>query len=554
MKDTPLIVQSDRTMLLDVHHPDAEACRMDLIRFCSLVKSPEHIHTYRIDPISLWNGESLGVTPKEIVDTLEKWSRYPVPDSVLFFVNDMAGRWGKVVMEETEDPAYVRLIVKDQRVQREILSSKQIASLFASKGDGSFLIESYLRGEAKLRLIKAFWPVDDRIPLTEGVHVPMCFRSTSLSGKPFSLRDYQTEAADSFLGDGRRGSGYGVLVLPCGSGKTIIGMEVMMRLATRTLILTTNVAAVHQWIDELTDKTTLTKEMVGEYTGGRKETKQVTVCTYQVLTWRADKKGPFPHLDLLAKGDWGLVIYDEVHMLPAPVFKVTASLQAIHRLGLTATLVREDGREDEVFSLVGPKRYDAPWNELQEKGFIAEAFCHEIRIPLPSDLEIPYATADKRQKYRIASENPVKLEVVESLVASHPDDHILVIGQYIGQLEAIARKTGWPLITGKKGNGEREELYGRFRSGELKVLVVSKVANFAIDLPDASVAIQVSGTFGSRSEEAQRLGRILRPKQRSSNFFTLVTRYSVEEEFSLNRQKFLAEQGYSYDLSIWGDP
>jgi DNA excision repair protein ERCC-3 len=325
----------------------------------------------------------------------------------------------------------------------------------------------------------------------------------------------------------------------------------MERLTTKTLIVTTNVAAVHQWINEILDKTTLKKDQVGEYTGEKKESKEVIVCTYQVLTYRPDKDGPFPHLELLTKGNWGLIIYDEVHMLPAPVFKVTAELQAVYRVGLTATLVREDGREDEVFSLVGPKRFDVPWNELQQQGFIAEAYCHEVRIDLPKEQEIPYAIGTKREKYRIASENKRKLEVVQALVDRHPDDFILIIGQYLDQLKNIADHFGLPIITGSTPNIKREALYRDFREGRQRILVVSKVANFAIDLPDASVAIQVSGTFGSRSEEAQRLGRILRPKNRSSFFYSVVTRYSSEEEFAANRQKFLAEQGYSYEIEVW---
>ncbi|MFA6892241.1 MAG: DNA repair helicase XPB [Sphaerochaetaceae bacterium] len=553
MKDTPLIVQSDRTLLLDVHHPQAEACRKDLVRFSSLVKSPEHVHTYRLDEISLWNAVSLGCSVDWILSTLDEWSRYPVPETVTFFVSDMAGRFGKIVMEETDDPLHYRLSVKMDRIAKEIAASKSLAKILSPCDGANFLLEKYQRGEAKLLLVKLGYPVDDRIRLTDGFPVPMRLRDVCLrTGKPFSIRDYQKEATDALLGDGQGGSGFGIIVLPCGSGKTIVGMEIMARLSTRTLVLTTNVAAVHQWIDEIKDKMEVPDNAIGEYTGEKKETRPITVCTYQVLTYRPDKEGPYPHMELLTKGGWGLVIYDEVHMLPAPVFKVTAELQAVHRVGLTATLVREDGREDEVFSLVGPKRYDRPWGELQAKGYIAEAFCHEIRIDLPEELEVPYAIAEKRQKYRIASENPRKIDVVKNLVTDNPDDFILIIGQYLEQLEAIQKALGAPIITGSTPTKEREALYKEFKEGKKRVLVVSKVANFAIDLPDASMAIQVSGTFGSRSEEAQRLGRILRPKERSSRFYTLVTRFSCEEEFSANRQKFLSEQGYRYDISVWG--
>lgn len=551
MQDTPLIVQSDKTLMLDVHHPLCEACRNDLVRFCELVKSPEHMHTYAISPISLWNAASSGIAVEEIIDCLNRWSRYPVPENILIYVRDMASRWGMIKMTNSEDPRYHLLIVDSPRIKAELMQRKALSNLLVVRNEHSFMLEAYSRGEVKLQLIKLGYPVDDRIPLERGIPLDIKFREKTLSGKDFSVRPYQSQAGDALVGDRGPGTGFGTIVLPCGSGKTVVGMYVMQKLCTRTLIITTNVAAVHQWINELKDKTTLSSDQIGEYTGDRKEPKEVTVCTYQVLTYRPDKEGPFPHLELLTQGRWGLIIYDEVHMLPAPVFKVTAELQAVYRVGLTATLVREDGREDEVFSLVGPKRFDVPWNELQAQGFIAQAYCHEIRLDLPKELEIPYALATKREKYRIASENPLKLEVVKDLVSRHPDDFILIIGQYLDQLKQIADEFKLPIITGSTPNSKRDELYRAFRSGECRILVVSKVANFAIDLPDASVAIQVSGTFGSRSEEAQRLGRILRPKNRSSFFYSVVTRYSNEEEFAANRQKFLAEQGYAYEIEVW---
>ena len=551
MNDKPLIVQSDKTMLLDVHHALAEACRADLVRFCELIKSPEHVHTYALSAISLWNAASSGVSSKFICERIQFWSRFPVSDSVLFYINDMASRFGQVVLTESEDPMYYQLEVKTDRIRTELMARKNIAKMFIVKGVRSFLIEKYYRGEVKLQLIKLGYPVDDRIVLQRGAFIPMHLKQTTAKGEPLVIRPYQMQAGQALLGDLGPGCGYGTIVLPCGSGKTVVGMNIMSLLQTRTLVITTNIAAVHQWIAEILDKTDLKPEQVGEYTGEKKDPKEVTVCTYQVLTYRPDKDGPFPHLELLTKGEWGLLIYDEVHMLPAPVFKITAELQAVYRVGLTATLVREDGREDEVFSLVGPKRFDVPWNELQQQGFIAEAYCNEIRVDLPPELEIPYALANKREKYRMASENPLKLDVVKALVARHPDDFILIIGQYINQLETIATAFNLPIITGSTPNVKREELYRAFKEGENHILVVSKVANFAIDLPDASVAIQVSGTFGSRSEEAQRLGRILRPKNRSSFFYSVVTRYSNEEEFAANRQKFLAEQGYSYEIEVW---
>ena len=551
MRDTPLIVQSDKTLLLDVHHEQSEACRNDLVRFCELIKSPEHMHTYALSAISLWNASSCGVDASFILSRLDFWSKFPVPESVRFYIEDMGTRWGKVILSGSEDPRYYELWVENKRIRTELLSRQAIAKLLVVKDESRFLLEAYNRGEIKLQLIKIGYPVDDRIPLKHGPKLPFTLRETTQDGKPFSVRPYQRQAADALLGDLGPGSGFGTIVLPCGSGKTVVGMHIMERLTTKTLVVTTNVAAVHQWISEILDKTTLTKDQVGEYTGDKKESKDIIVCTYQVLTYRPDKEGPFPHLELLTKGNWGLIIYDEVHMLPAPVFKVTAELQAVYRVGLTATLVREDGREDEVFSLVGPKRFDVPWNELQQQGFIAEAYCHEVRIDLPQEDEIPYAIGTKREKYRIASENKRKLEVVQALVDRHPDDFILIIGQYLDQLKGIANHFGLPIITGSTPNIKREELYKDFREGKQRILVVSKVANFAIDLPDASVAIQVSGTFGSRSEEAQRLGRILRPKNRSSFFYSVVTRYSSEEEFAANRQKFLAEQGYSYEIEVW---
>jgi DNA excision repair protein ERCC-3 len=553
MQDTPLIVQSDKTLLLDVHHAQSEACRSDLVRFCELIKSPEHMHTYAISAISLWNAASSGIGVDSIIQTLHAWSRYSVPESVLFYVQDMASRWGKVKLGESDDPAYYLLTVDSEKIRTELMHRKSLSSLLVVKDKHSFLLQTYARGEVKLQLIKIGYPVDDRIALRPGPRLDIGMRTKTVGGKDFSVRPYQMQAAQALLGDMGPGTGFGTIVLPCGSGKTVVGMQIMSRLATNTLVVTTNVAAVHQWIGEILDKTTLGENQVGEYTGERKEPKEVTVCTYQVLTYRPDKEGPFPHLELLTKGSWGLIIYDEVHMLPAPVFKVTAELQAVYRVGLTATLVREDGREDEVFSLVGPKRFDVPWNELQQQGFIAEAYCHEVRIDLPKELEIPYALASKREKYRMASENPLKLEVVKDLVQRHPDDYILIIGQYLDQLKLIADAFGLPIITGSTPNAKREQLYRSFKDGDTKILVVSKVANFAIDLPDASVAIQVSGTFGSRSEEAQRLGRILRPKNRSSFFYSVVTRYSNEEEFAANRQKFLAEQGYSYEIEVWGN-
>jgi DNA excision repair protein ERCC-3 len=442
------------------------------------------------------------------------------------------------------------LTTSDKAVLAEIEAAK-VLEKYLSRTQAGFTLALVDRGSVKRELIRLGWPVQDEAPFVQGETLDVRLRGACASGQPLVIRDYQQEAAGAVLGSGGPGTGYGVVVLPCGSGKTIVGMVIMSLLKTNTLILTTNVAAVHQWMEELLDKTHLASEEIAEYTGDSKSVAPVTVATYQIITWRPDRAADFPHFKLFRERPWGLIIYDEVHLLPAPVFRVTAELQAVRRLGLTATLVREDGDEDAVFSLVGPKRYDVPWKDLEGKGWIAGAFCTEIRIYLPEGLKIPYAVAPPREKYRLASENPLKNEVVSQLVENHRDDQILVIGQYIRQLEALAALLEVPIITGKTSNTERERIYGAFKKGEIRTMVVSRVANFAIDLPDASMAIQVSGSFGSRQEEAQRLGRILRPKIRNSSFFTLVSRYTVEEDFAANRQQFLAEQGYKYSIQHW---
>ncbi len=556
----PLIVQSDRTLLLDVHASRAEDARAAIMPFAELEKSPEHIHTYRITPLSLWNAASAGLGPADVAAALEAYSRYAVPRGVVDGFSDVMSRYGKIRLvalpQELRRPADhageddLFLVSHDPAVVAEVAASKVLAK-YLVEVDGGFRVRLVDRGTVKRELIRLGWPVQDDAPLAQGEPLDVPLRPVMGSGKPFAPRDYQVEAARSVVGDGSPGTGYGVVVLPCGAGKTVVGMTVMSMLKTNTLVLTTNVAAVHQWIDELLDKTSLTEGQIAEYTGDAKSVAPVTVATYQILTWRPDKEADFPHFKLFRERAWGLIIYDEVHLLPAPVFRVTAELQAVRRLGLTATLVREDGAEDAVFSLVGPKRYDVPWKDLEAKGWIAEAVCAEIRVDLPEELKIPYAVADQRNKYRVASENPLKRKIVRQLVDNHPEDRILVIGQYIKQLEELAKDLGAPLIMGKTPNAEREQIYGAFRRGELRVIVVSKVANFAIDLPDASMAIQVSGSFGSRQEEAQRLGRILRPKARNSYFYSIVARYTVEEEFAANRQKFLAEQGYKYSIQHW---
>ncbi len=586
--DNPLIVQSDRTLLLDVHAPRAGECRNALIPFAELERSPEHLHTYRLTALSLWNASGAGFSAEQAIETLRDFARYDVPQSVELWIKETAGRFGKLRLVQgpkvnvplTADALegkkevkqieeeYLYLVTESSLVYREIgassvgkkllvpcsyeepanVAAKDKVELSENEKQHCFMLHLTDRGTVKQDLLKLGWPVKDDVPLAEGDPLNVKLRQTTKSGRPFNLRTYQKEAAAALVGNKGPGTGFGTIVLPCGAGKTVVGMTVMDILKTNTLIITTNISAVHQWIDELLDKTDLDPELIAEYTGENKTIKPVTVATYQILTWRPEKDGPYPHFTLFKERNWGLIIYDEVHMLPAPVFRVTAEIQAIRRVGLTATLVREDGCEGNVFSLVGPKRYDVPWKDLEASGWIASAECIELRLDLSTEKELEYAVAPLRKKHRIASENPEKLKVVENLVKQNTEDKILVIGQYLEQLAEISKLLNAPIITGKTPNEERDQIYAKFRSGEIRVLVVSKVANFAIDLPDASMAIQVSGTFGSRQEEAQRLGRILRPKERKSRFFTLITRNTVEEDFGSNRQKFLAEQGYAYKV------
>jgi DNA excision repair protein ERCC-3 len=551
---TPLIIQSDASLLADVHDPGFEEARAELSAFAELEKSPEHMHTYRLTPLSLWNAASAGLDADQILGALDTYGRFPVPDNVRFFIEDTISRYGKLRLLETDRERQLFLDVPDGAIRQELMTNKRVSKYLTPWDQderSGFLIELYDRGTIKQELIHVGYPVKDEAPLVEGDPLSVPLRETSTGGSPFVVRDYQVEAARAFYGTGRPGTGFGTVVLPCGAGKTIVGMKVMEIVGSNTLILTTNVAAVHQWIDELLDKTDLTEDDIGEYSGDRKLIRPVTIATYQILTWRKNKEEEFPHFRIFGERNWGLIIYDEVHLLPAPVFRVTAEIQAVRRLGLTATLIREDGRESDVFSLVGPKRYDVPWKELEQKGWIAEANCYEIRIDLPDSLKIEYATADKRGKFRVASENPRKIDIARQIIANHREDSIMVIGQYISQLKELAKALDAPIITGKTPNQERERIYEAFRSGQVQVIVVSKVANFAIDLPDASVAIQVSGTFGSRQEEAQRLGRILRPKQKNSYFYSIISRYTTEETFGANRQKFLTEQGYKYHIEIW---
>lgn len=543
----PLIIQGDRSILLDIHDSRADEARFALIPFSELEKSPEHIHTYRLTNLSLWNAASAGLTAELIMQTLLSFSRFTVPDSIFTWMTETITRYGKIKLESYRNKNFLKLTTATSIIYSELKACKVLKKyLIDTDEENVFLIEMLNRGTVKQILLKQGWPVQDNVPLREGEPFDIALKPATLLGKVFEVRDYQKAAAASFVGDKSAGTGFGTIVLPCGSGKTVVGMLVMSLLKTNTLILTPNISAVHQWRRELLDKTNIPPEAIGLYTGEQKEIKPVTIATYQVLTWRPDAQAEFPHFKIFKERAWGLIIYDEVHLLPAPVFRITAELQVIRRLGLTATLVREDGCEGDVFSLVGPKRFDVPWKDLEQKGWIAKAYCAEIRVNLSPEKDIEYAVGSVREKHRIASENPAKISVIKKLLLKNKDKQILVIGQYLKQLEQIAKEVKAPLITGKTANAERENLYGAFRKGEIHILVVSKVANFAIDLPDASVAIQVSGTFGSRQEEAQRLGRILRPKECDSFFFSIITRQTVEEEFAEKRQKFLTEQGYDY--------
>ena len=566
--------------MLDVHAPRAEECRNALIPFAELERSPEHWHTYKVTALSLWNAASAGFSAEKVIAVLEEFSRYEIPQVVSVWIQETEERFGKIrlvqgpVFKSESKGTEIReeflyLVCANHLIFRQIDHSNALkkfltpanyeapedstVSVSEDEKKFCFMLSLTDRGTIKQQLLAMNWPVKDDVPLIDGEHLDIELRETTLGGKKFEIREYQKMAAQALVGDKGPGTGFGTIVLPCGAGKTIVGMEIMSLLQTNTLVVTTNITAVHQWIDELLDKTSLTSDQIAEYTGESKSIKPVTVATYQVLTWRPDKEGPYPHFSLFRNNNWGLIIYDEVHMLPAPVFRVAAEIQAVRRVGLTATLVREDGCEGHVFSLVGPKRYDVPWKELEKDRWIASAECVEVRIPLPENLGLEYADATKREQNKIAATNPDKIKIARELVERFPDDKILVIGQYLDQLSEIAKVLEAPLITGKTKTVERDRIYDEFRQGKISVLVVSKVANFAIDLPDASMAVEVSGTFGSRQEEAQRLGRLLRPKQRTARFFTIVTRGTVDEDFGTKRQKFLGEQGYAYRIIRYVD-
>jgi DNA excision repair protein ERCC-3 len=589
----PMIVQGDGTILLEVENEFYSECRDWLSRFAELVKSPEHIHTYAITPLAIWNAAASGLKSEKVLEILQRFSKYQLPQSILADIQDWFFRYGKLKLEKVSDkdaastqytldqqqrhPQINLLLLTspDDLLITEIYNNKNVNRYILRKlSSNTLLIDSMYRGRIKNALIKVGYPVEDLVGFIPGDPLPIRLRDTIASNNAvFSLRDYQIHASEAFYASGSERGGNGVIVMPCGAGKTIVGIDIMSKVCQETLIIGSSTVGVRQWISELLEKSHIDRNMIGEYTGDLKELKPITVTTYQCLTYSstkarnnnkkrqnsdsinltyADDQRAYPHLEIFREKNWGLIIYDEVHLLPAPVFRITAEIQAKRRLGLTATLVREDGMEDDVFSLVGPKRFDSPWKELEDQGWIAEAACYEIRVGMDYDYRMKYATSSLRNKYRVAAENPRKFQLVKQLISEHEggEDTILVIGDYVDQLTQISSFMNAPIITGKTRNSERERLYSLFRRSEIKLLIVSKVANYAIDLPDANVAIQVSGTFGSRQEEAQRLGRILRPKKpnKQAYFYTIVSKDTVDQEYASKRQLFLTERGYKYTI------
>ncbi|MDH6133910.1 DNA excision repair protein ERCC-3 [Kitasatospora sp. MAA4] len=538
MNDGPLIVQSDKTLLLEIDHPTAAECRRAIAPFAELERAPEHVHTYRVTPLGLWNARAAGHDAEQVVDALVKYSRYPVPHALLVDVADTMARYGRLKLSKHPVHGLV-LTTTDRPVLEEILRSKKIMPLVGARVDpDTVLVHPSERGQIKQTLLKLGWPAEDHAGYVDGEAHPI-----ELDQNGWQLRPYQQQAVEGFWHGGS-----GVVVLPCGAGKTLVGAAAMAEAKSTTLILVTNTVSARQWKHELVKRTSLTEDEIGEYSGTRKEIRPVTIATYQVMTTK--RKGSYAHLELFDARNWGLVVYDEVHLLPAPVFKFTADLQARRRLGLTATLVREDGREGDVFSLIGPKRFDAPWKEIEAQGYIAPADCCEVRVTLTDSERLAYATAEPEERYRYCATTATKRRVVEALVKKHEKDQTLIIGQYIDQLDELGEVLNAPVIKGETSNAQREKLFEAFRTKEISVLVVSKVANFSIDLPEATVAIQVSGTFGSRQEEAQRLGRVLRPKAdgHSAHFYSVVARDTVDQDFAAHRQRFLAEQGYAYRI------
>lgn len=552
--DNPLIIQSDFTLLLETHNEKFDIVRNGLTKFAELVKSPEHIHTYQLSPLSLWNAAAAGNKLEDIINFLNTYSKYDVPQNVIVEIRIIFKRFGLVEIHKyNADPYKLVLYIKDPSIEKEIFSNPKLKKFLLDKIDNQkYLVNLLSRGDLKVLFFEYGIPVYDIAGYVEGDKLDIKLRDNTLNNRKFNLREYQIMASEAFYQSGSVLGGHGTIVLPCGSGKTIVAMDIMSKVKTCTLILTTCVSAVHQWINEILDKTYLTKDQIGEYTGDVKVIKPVTVCTYQILIYRKTKNSDFNHFNLFRSQNWGLIIYDEVHLLPAPIFKITSEIQSTRRLGLTATLVREDNKETDVFCLIGPKKFDTPWKVLERQGWIAEAKCFEIKIPMPEYLLMEYLVADQKDKFNIAAKNPLKIKVLIDILNRHKNQLVLIIGHFIAQIEAVAEELNAPIITGKTPNSERDDLYKKFKNGDIKTLVVSKVANFSIDLPDASVLVQLSGTYGSRQEEAQRLGRILRPKHNNiSYFYSIITQDSIEERYSHKRQRFLTEQGYSYEIDFW---
>lgn len=549
-KDAPLIVQGDGTILLDVSARDFEEIRNFMLVFAELLKSPEYIHTYRITLVSLWNAASLNYTSQSIINFLKKYTSYEIPKNIIKQIETSIEKYGKVKIIKENEKYY--LISEDKDIIDEVIHYKAVMKYIKKEVDYNKIeIDPIYRGHIKLALINIGYPVQDLAGYKDGEEYHFNLREKlALSGEDFILRDYQKNSADAFYANGKPEGGAGVIALPCGTGKTIVGLDIMHRIQNKTLIIVTGVTACRQWREEILDKTDIPPEDIGEYNGLNKEIKPITIATYKILTYRKNKESPFVHFEIFFRKNWGLVIYDEVHLLPAPIIKLTSEIQSMRRLGLTATLIREDGLEKDVFCLIGPKKFDMPWRELEEKKFIAEAYCYDIRIPLNEKHREDYIISSDKIKFRIASENVSKYDMVKKIIEKLKGKNILIIGQYLSQLDEMKKRTGYTIITGKTPQSERDIIYKKFKSGEIKILIVSKVANLAVDLPDANVLIQISGTFGSRQEEAQRLGRVLRPKkgENKSYFFSIITNDTKEEDFSHKRQLFLTEQGYHYEL------
>ena len=547
--NNPLIIQSDRTMLLEVENELFEECQTSISRFAELEKSPEYLHTYRITPLSLWNAGAAKISSEKIIESLEKFSKYPIPKNIASEVKQQISRYGKVkLVKDQEGNLFIRS--SEQSFLNEIATHRNLQSFIEKQDNDKIKVNSEFRGHIKQALIKIGFPVEDLAGYEEGATFNFNFLPSSKTGKEFQMRDYQRRAIEIFHAKGTNEGGSGVIVLPCGAGKTLVGVGVIQLVGSETLILVTNTLSIRQWKSEILDKTDIKEKDIGEFSGEKKEIRPITVATYNIITHKKRKGSEFTHFSIFSANNWGLVVYDEVHLLPAPVFRMTSELQAKRRLGLTATLVREDGLEEDVFSLIGPKKYDVPWKELEKQSWIANAYCIEIRVDMKEKDRIQYSLASDREKYRLSSENPEKIRAIETILEEHGNENVLIIGQYLDQLEKIAAYFKFPLITGKTPLTVREDYYSRFRAGEIPSLVVSRVANFSIDLPDASLAVQVSGTFGSRQEEAQRLGRILRPKSGDNLafFYSLVSYDTTEERFGQNRQLFLTEQGYEYQI------